>query len=390
MYTLKKLAEFLTKAGSSGSFYVASRQDVRRSVTLWKGLLPSVTPYYAVKSNHSSILLDWLHEDGVQFDCASVGEIKSVLDTGALASEIIYANPCKARSDLVFAKEAAVNRTVVDSYEEIDKLVEERWQGDALLRILVDDTKSVVPFGRKFGIPLDKVAAISKYAERKLALAGISFHVGSGCHDVSQYTRAIQQASDSIEILREHHHAHVIDIGGGFTEDRFMDSARVIRQAIRAIPTHTTMIAEPGRYFSEGSHALFVKVIGKKANNGRPGYRYTIDESVYGQFSCIPFDCAKPTWIRVGGGERKKTPGILFGRTCDSVDMIAMSESMEELMEGDWLLFPRMGAYTSVTSSEFNGFPRPPVHVIEESLRYLIPKIEQQSNRYVSPVTVPH
>jgi ornithine decarboxylase len=273
--------------------------------------------------------------------------------------------------------------------------VEERWQGDALLRILVDDTKSVVPFGRKFGIPLSEVAAISKYAERKLALAGISFHVGSGCQDVSQYTRAIEQASESIEILREHHHAHVIDIGGGFTEDSFSDSARVIRRAIRDIPPHTCIIAEPGRYFSEGSHALFVKVIGKKANNGRPGYRYTIDESVYGQFSCIPFDCAKPTWIRIGEGVRKKTPAILFGRTCDSVDMIAMSDSTEELMEGDWLLFPRMGAYTSVTSSEFNGFPRPPVHVIEESLRYLIPTIENrlvQENRlihYVSPVTVP-
>lgn len=394
MYTLKKLAELVAKAGS-GSFYVASRQDVRRSVAQWKGLLPSVTPYYAVKSNHSSILLEWLHDDGVHFDCASVGEIKSVLDMGALPNQIIYANPCKARSDIVFAKGAAVNRTVVDSYEEIDKLVEERWQGDALLRILVDDTKSVVPFGRKFGIPLSEVAAISKYAERKLALAGISFHVGSGCQDVSQYTRAIEQASESIEILREHHHAHVIDIGGGFTEESFSDSARVIRRAIRDIPPHTSIIAEPGRYFSEGSHALFVKVIGKKANNGRPGYRYTIDESVYGQFSCIPFDCAKPTWIRIGEGERKKTPAILFGRTCDSVDMIAMSDSTEELMEGDWLLFPRMGAYTSVTSSEFNGFPRPPVHVIEESLRYLIPTIENrlvQENRlihYVSPVTVP-
>jgi ornithine decarboxylase len=45
--------------------------------------------------------------------------------------------------------------------------------------------------------------------------------------------------------------------------------------------------------------------------------------------------------------------------SCDSVDMIAKSESAEELMEGDWLWFPNMGAYTTVTSTEFNGFPKP-------------------------------
>jgi hypothetical protein len=26
---------------------------------------------------------------------------------------------------------------------------------------------------------------------------------------------------------------------------------------------------------------------------------------------------------------------------------------------GDWLYFPLMGAYTSATASEFNGFPKP-------------------------------
>jgi hypothetical protein len=56
--------------------------------------------------------------------------------------------------------------------------------------------------------------------------------------------------------------------------------------------------------------------------------------------------------------ERKKSDGILFGRTCDSLDVIATGY-MEELEVGDWLYFPLMGAYTSATASEFNGFPKP-------------------------------
>jgi ornithine decarboxylase len=47
--------------------------------------------------------------------------------------------------------------------------------------------------------------------------------------------------------------------------------------------------------------------------------------------------------------------------------MIAQAE-MEELEVGDWLWFPNMGAYTSVTASEFNGFPRPPYHSDEQRL----------------------
>ena len=48
----------------------------------------------------------------------------------------------------------------------------------------------------------------------------------------------------------------------------------------------------------------------------------------------------------------------MFGRTCDSLDVIAKGP-MEEMEVGDWLYFPLMGAYTSATASEFNGFPKP-------------------------------
>jgi hypothetical protein len=45
--------------------------------------------------------------------------------------------------------------------------------------------------------------------------------------------------------------------------------------------------------------------------------------------------------------------------------VIAKAEAMEELEVGDWLWFPRMGAYTRATASEFNGFPMPDVFVSE-------------------------
>ena len=368
---------------------MTSRADIRASVDLWKDRLPYIKPYYAVKSNQSRRLLSWLHKEGVGFDCASMREIEEVLSIGSSADHIVYANPCKGRDDISYANRLGIKTTVIDSMEEIDKVVEERWKGDALLRIRVDDTQSVVPFSRKFGSPSHHVGFISQYAKtRGLPLSGISFHVGSGCSNANQYTRAILQASQSLDIMKAlGHDCNTIDIGGGFTNSGFHRAACAITRAFMMNP-RVHMIAEPGRFFSEGSHSLFVKVIGKKGMpDGSPGYRYTLDESLYGQFSCIPFDCAQPKWIRVGEGDRKKTPAILFGRTCDSVDMIGMTESTEELMEGDWLLFPRMGAYTSVTSSEFNGFPRPPVYELNEP--FVVPPMPDTLVEYVTPVKVP-
>ena len=379
---------------SSGSFYVTSRADIRSSVATWKRYLPSVTPYYAVKSNPEPTLLQWLHKEGVRFDCASVREIEAAIKIGASPLDIVYANPCKRSSDIQYANRAGVPCTVVDSIEEIDKVVDEQWYGDSLIRIRVDDTKSVVPFSRKFGICPTQVGELSRHAIREgLPIGGISFHVGSGCKDPSQYIKAILSASVSIATLRQSGHpAHTIDIGGGFVEEDFQAAATAIRTVRGYIPSDLRLIAEPGRFFSAGSQSLFVQVIGKKAMaDGKPGFRYTLDESLYGQFSCIPFDCARPTWVRVGEDVRKRTPAILFGRTCDSVDVIAMTDDTEELFEGDWLLFPNMGAYTSVTSSEFNGFPRPPVLTLpeNESMKALILPSTTPNVTYVTPVIVP-
>jgi ornithine decarboxylase len=141
---------------------------------------------------------------------------------------------------------------------------------------------------------------------------------------------------------------------------KFNDTVNIIKAALDKVPRNRKIIAEPGRYFAQPSQDLFVKVIAKKP--GSNGWRYVIDESLYSHFSCIPFDHQKPAWFRVKNSSndtgRKITEGILFGRTCDSLDVIATG-SMEELEVGDWLYFPLMGAYTSATASEFNGFPKP-------------------------------
>uniref|UniRef100_A0A6C0KKI1 Orn/DAP/Arg decarboxylase 2 N-terminal domain-containing protein n=1 Tax=viral metagenome TaxID=1070528 RepID=A0A6C0KKI1_9ZZZZ len=435
LVTLEKLRAFVnhrSAVGSiSGSFYVISEQRFQRQFQLWKEHLPAVHPYYAVKCNPDYNLMRWMAERKIGFDCASAREI-SIAKQIDMNANIIFANPCKKMDDIIHASTYNANLTVVDSREEIDKLYEAGWKGTSLLRLRVEDSKSLMPFSAKFGADFTSVEGFAQYAKLKgQKLHGISFHVGSGCEDPEQYKKAIEASNKGISILRMFgHYANIIDIGGGFTTQTFTKAAKAIRES-KLTPTldqrafkmpvgaatdgqlngpnypfklsiglKTRLIAEPGRFFAASSHDLFVRVIGKKeAQGGKNGFRYTIDESLYGQFSCIPFDHARPKWIRVreeGEPRRRSTPAVIYGRTCDSLDYIASCEEAEELKEGDWLWFPHMGAYTTATSTEFNGFPKPPSLVIQDYDIQQLPNLKEFEEsewpsqiKYVSPVKVP-
>ena len=345
---------------------------VERLQCLWLFNLPSITPHYAVKCNPDPKLIGLLRQYGFGFDCASQREL-SLMNTNDL---VVYANPCKSERDIAYAKERGSPLTVIDSCEEVEKLDEASYKGGALVRIKVDDTGSKMPFGAKFGADVDAVAKIAEYAKKKnIGLQGISFHVGSESANPDAHKKAIELAVTQCEkLLSAGHMATIIDIGGGFVADKnlFTLQAAGIRGAVHAKrKAGLRFIAEPGRFFATESQDLFVQVIGKKPAGGmRDGWRYTLDESLYGQFTNILFDHQEPRWVRIPqkeGAVGKKSSGILFGRTCDSLDVIARSDDMEELEVGDWLWFPHMGAYTTVTASEFNGFPKPPVFLDEHN-----------------------
>ena len=364
---MKELRKILFKHSTfKHSFYAFYPGRVWDQIILWNKYLPFVKAHYAIKSNPEPLLIKALYPFDIYFDCASKQEIALVKanlpSDRQIHKYIVYANPCKSSDDLIYAKSIGSPITVVDSYEELDKLVSVGYTGGTYIRIAVDDTHSKMPFSGKFGLQPSLVGGLGDYAKNKnIDVHGISFHVGSSCSDGKSYYKALRVAQQLARVLKSQGHpSNTIDIGGGFLSNTsdFIAKASYIT---RAYDPEFKYIAEPGRFFSHKSQDFFVKVIGKKPWS--TGWRYTIDDSLYGQFSCIPFDHVVPTWSRVVGSldtPRKRTAGVLFGRTCDSVDVIAKSDSMEELEIDDWLWFPNMGSYTNATANEFNGFPKPP------------------------------
>jgi len=321
-------------------------------------------------------------KNNIGFDCASIGEMQTVRN---LHAPIIYAQPCKTYADIHESQRFGARLTVVDSPEEVEKLGQAGYKGDTLIRLLVPDTNSKQPFGKKFGAPITWVPNILDLAKQyKIPVTGFSFHVGSECMNPDQFAHAIKLCKFGLELTYQANpktKANIIDIGGGFLPDSLNLSAiastinysrhNLFPNNLAPNGKQLTWIAEPGRFLSSTSQILFTPIIGRKKGlpNDQTEFRYTLHESVYGYFSNIPFDQQHPSFEIAYQKEKPLIPrlfdSVLFGRTCDGADIINPSIKLPVLNAGDWLVADNMGAYTNVTASEFNGFPKPDLVYLE-------------------------
>lgn len=105
--------------------------------------------------------------------------MQTVLDLGVDANRILFANPCKSQSSLVFARKAGILRTTFDNRDELDTIKTCMPDAQLLLRIYANDDTALITLGEKYGAHMDTVQALlSRVKALELNLIGVSFHVG--------------------------------------------------------------------------------------------------------------------------------------------------------------------------------------------------------------------
>lgn len=350
---------------SEEAFYVVDIGKIIKQVQKWDEAFPTVKPYYAVKCNPNPMILKILASLDVNFDCASKNEIASVMSvTGDDPKRIIFANPCKMSNQIKYARANDVDLMTFDSDHELYKIKLYHPYSDLILRIKVDDSESLCKFGCKFGVELPDVERLLGIAKAlSLKVVGISFHVGSGCKNPEQFRRAIEDSKKCFDVAESlGMHFTILDIGGGFEDETFRETARIVNDAIResGFDSDVNFIAEPGRFFVSSSHTLVVNVIGKKDSvdptTSEKTFVYYLNDGMYGSFNCMHFDHAKPIVCPFNERDGKTYRSKIFGPTCDSMDKIAEEVLLPELAIGEWCYVENFGAYTCAAASTFNGF----------------------------------
>jgi ornithine decarboxylase len=402
-------------------FFVVDLSAVLRKLQEWRELLPRVKPFYAIKCNPDPYICRLLKAGGCGFDCASQAEIQQVLDMGCSPEQIIYANPCKQPSMLKYVREQNVPLMTADNHPELNKIAKLYPEARVVLRIAVDDSKSVCRFNSKFGASEESWEPLLQHAkDLGLDMVGVSFHVGSGCSDTGPYRDAIAAARRVFAMGTDMgFNMTLLDLGGGWPGSdtgsyAFADAAATVMEALDIhfpVGCGVDVMAEPGRYMCTDSHSYAVQVIAKRdltaaqladaaaietfgaqgedshtdttsdesdlSNDGGhdhvsgaredPDVALYINDGVYGSFNCVVFDHAeiepKPLFVPQ---DARSVKTKLFGPTCDSIDVVMPCARLPNLTVGDWLYFENMGAYTRCAATRFNGQGGFSVHYVWE------------------------
>ncbi|PYH75630.1 putative ornithine decarboxylase [Aspergillus uvarum CBS 121591] len=376
-----RLVDHLRTVGENGpSFFVGNLAAVVEKLDEWNTQLPFVKPFYAVKCNDNKTLLALLAGKGLGFDCASQKEMQQILQCAVDPEDIIFASPQKAENHILYAHEQRIQKTVVDSEEELRKLARLAPSMKVFLRLQADDPTARVRLSKKYGMSFQeaiKLLAIAR--DLSVSIVGICFHVGSAASNPAAYFDAIamcRQVLDFNNSLASRHAITAIDVGGGFTAANFRRVAQAIRSAKAKYFGEVNgmqWMAEPGRFIASEAFSLVCRVTGirSRPNASSPSNKVHnaeifVNDGIYQNFLNALVEGEKsiptPVLLHCNGNSDRSVPRdgcvyTIWGQTCCSADKIKTACSLcYRVEEGDWLCFPSMGAYTQVTASGFNGF----------------------------------
>jgi ornithine decarboxylase len=370
MVTTNQLQDLAKEHGTP--LFIVDHDEIRENFKMFRGCLPRVRPFFAIKANSDPGIVHTLFQEGADFDVASLPEFKIVYENikdlsckerhDWVHDKVIYSNTIKTPSTLQ-KLDGYKPLVTFDNSDEIHKIKEYAPNARLLLRLCVPNRGAMVELSSKFGAnPDEAIDLIFKAVSLGLVVEGISFHVGSQTSDFSNYINALTLTDHVFQEAKKWGYSgmHVVDIGGGFPA-AYDDTVKPLCELSRTINTELAyrfgmdvqIIAEPGRFMVASACYAVSEVIGVATRNGKKCYY--VNDGVYHTYSGKIFDhCHYHMKAFKEGPSQIST---VYGPCCDALDMISNGDSLPELFRGDLLYSDMVGAYTTASATHFNGFP---------------------------------
>jgi ornithine decarboxylase len=365
----KALLELAKEHGTP--LVVVDHKVLRHNYEQFRTHLPRVQVYYSVKANSDPAIVQTFYDAGASFDVASMAEFLLVHEKiehlppeekqAYIWDRIIYANPIKAIETLE-RLDPYKPLVTYDNYEEVIKIARYAPHAGLVLRIRVPSTGSMVELSSKFGaLPGEAVDLIAFAHNNKLEVEGLSFHVGSQCTNLKNYSEALTIAAGVFAEAKERgFDLKILDIGGGFpapyddSVPPFKKLAKMLNSELdRLFPAPIEILAEPGRFMVASAATAVAQIIGKSVRGGK--LSYYLNDGVYQTYSGIIFDHAQYHLKSFNDGPTQFC--AVYGPTCDALDTIGLVEQLPVLDMGELVYSENIGAYSIASSTYFNGFP---------------------------------
>jgi diaminopimelate decarboxylase len=383
------LAQLATDFGTPLYVYHAEkiREQYEKLTTAFKN--SNTVFFYACKALTNINILKYVCSIGANVDCSSINEVKLALHAGFPNNRILYTSNGIAFSEI----EEAVSLGVIiniDSISNLEKFgakfgntypvglrLRPNIMAGGNLKISTGHDKS------KFGIPVEQInqvlEVVSKY---DLRISDLHIHTGSEIKDVEVFVKGIEVL---FSIIPHFKHLEFIDLGGGFKvpykEGDVSTDINLLAEKVQesfashAIPGGKPLQVwfEPGKFLVSECGYLVTQVNVIKETNAatfvsvNSGFNHLIRPMFYDSYHHI-VNISNP-----GGPEKKYA---VVGNICET-DTFAWDRTLNEVREGDLLLFYNAGAYGFEMSSNFNSRYKPAEVLVLNGEAHLIRKRDQ-------------
>ncbi len=342
--------------------------------------------FYACKALTNISILKHIKNIGCNVDCSSINEVKLALHAGFEPGRILYTSNGIHFSEIEEAKELGVHINI-DSLSNLEKFGKKYGHsypvGIRLRPNIMAGGNIKISTGHdksKFGIPvtqLDTILTIVK--ENNIHIKNLHIHTGSDIKDVDVFVKGIEVLFD---IIPHFNQLESVDLGGGFKVpykegDAETDMPLLAQKVQEAFANHPNpngkplqVWFEPGKFLVSACGYLITKVNVLKQSGDitfagvNSGFNHLIRPMFYDAYHRIE-NISNPS------GEEKVYS--VTGNICET-DTFAWDRKLNEVREGDLLVFYNAGAYGFEMSSNFNSRYKPAEVMITNGQMQLIRK----------------
>lgn len=342
--------------------------------------------FYACKALTNINILKYVCSLGANVDCSSINEVKLALHAGFPPERILYTSNGIGFDEIEAAQSLGVIINI-DSLSNLEKFgrkfgcsypVGVRLRPNIMaggnLKISTGHDKS------KFGIPVDQTDMVLKLVQQyQLNVADLHIHTGSEIVDADVFVKGIEILFDLIPRFTT---LQFIDLGGGFkvpykTGDSETDIDVLAQKVQTAFASHPNpggrplqVWFEPGKFLVSDCGYFITKVnVIKQTDTAAfvsidSGFNHLIRPMFYDAYHRIE-NISNPN------GEPKRYSVV--GNICET-DTFAWDRTINEVREGDMLVFYNAGAYGFEMSSNFNSRYKPAEVLVKAGEAHLIRK----------------
>ena len=340
--------------------------------------------FYACKALTNISILKYIKRIGGNLDCVSINEVKLGLKAGFSPKQILFTPNCVDLTEIIEAQQLGVNLNI-DNISILEQFGN-RYGGSYPVCIRINPhieaggnyKISTGHIDSKFGISIHQIRHIERVVKTTgIHVQGLHMHTGSEIKDVHVF---LQSLDVMFSVASHFKDLDFIDLGSGFKvpyqesdpETDVVTLGAKLTDAVKAFEQEygrtLEIWFEPGKYLvSEAGHFIVKANVIKQTTatvfvGVNSGFNHLIRPMFYDAYHRIA-NISNPN-----GSERIYT---VVGNICET-DTFAWDRVLNEVREGDYLVFYNAGAYGFEMSSNFNSRLKPAEVLVMEGTPHLI------------------